>query len=74
MRYKPYTFDFTLSDIKEHQMLPHNAEIEKSVLGYFFFHVNDFPIFYKYLKQKGIFYDEIHNKILMLLLNFTKRD
>jgi len=72
MRQKPYVFDFTLSDIKEHTILPHNYNIERSVLGYFFFHTPDFNSHFKYLKQKGIFYNEMHSKIFDVIVQFHR--
>ena len=71
MKYKPYTFDFTLKDIKEHTMLPHNYNIERSVLGFFMMSPNDFAHYYKYLKPKGIFYNEIHNRIFDVIVEFN---
>ena len=63
MRKKTYHFDFTLADTKEHKVLPKNTEVEKKVLGYLVKHQNDFDVYYKYLKPKGMFYDDINDKI-----------
>ena len=55
MKKKTYAFDFTLADIKEHQVLPHNFEIERQVLGYFVKHQSEFEQYYKYLNQRECF-------------------
>jgi len=67
MRKKTYAFDFTLSDIKEHKVLPHNPEVEKQVLGYFVIQQHEFEKYYKYLSAKGMFYEPIHQKIWDLI-------
>lgn len=68
MKKKTYAFDFTLADIKEHRVLPHNDEVERSVLGYFVKHQQDFEQYFKYIKPKGMFYNSIHEKIYAVLL------
>ena len=68
MRKKTYHFDFTLADTKEHKVLPKNTEVEKKVLGYLVKHQNDFDVYYKYLKPKGMFYDDINDKIWQLIV------
>jgi replicative DNA helicase len=68
MKKKTYAFDFTLADIKEHQVLPHNFEIERQVLGYFVKHQSEFEQYYKYLKPKGMFYSEVNDKTWQVLL------
>lgn len=67
MKKKTYAFDFTLADIKEHQILPHNFEMERQVLAYFVKHQQDWDTFYKYLKPKGMFYNKTNEKCWLLM-------